>query len=385
MNKVAATCIAIVSIAILASTPSYAVESAGIGLLPGAPRSSVPRSSSIIIHKVAPGQHITDKVKVANNSSTVKTLTIYATDSQMSSDGAFACAQLAEAPQKVGKWVSLAKSSVTLQPQTSELIDITIIMPQHIQSGEYNGCIAVQESNPQSSDPHNGITLQFRSAIRVALTVPGDLDANIIIDNIDREPLRGVTRLRTTVRNNGSVSVDSGFNVQFSTLFGGIVPDVGLGTYTVFPQVSSVFNFEVKNPFWGGWYKMYVQTVYHEPLDSGEPSSEKTIKTSEPMTVFIMPAPLALLIEGLAFLALLFGTAFLVRLLRERSLDRKHSSLYTVRPGETIQSIANRHDVSWRRIASYNHLKAPYILRTSQKLKLPYSPSVHHKKIPKKN
>lgn len=44
---------------------------------------------------------------------------------------------------------------------------------------------------------------------------------------------------------------------------------------------------------------------------------------------------------------------------------------YVVRPGETLNGIANRAGVSSKAVAEANGLKAPYALRTGQKLKIP--------------
>lgn len=41
---------------------------------------------------------------------------------------------------------------------------------------------------------------------------------------------------------------------------------------------------------------------------------------------------------------------------------------YTVRPGDTLYAIAFRYDTDYRRVASLNHLRAPYSLRVGQVL-----------------
>lgn len=53
----------------------------------------------------------------------------------------------------------------------------------------------------------------------------------------------------------------------------------------------------------------------------------------------------------------------------------QNNSLYKVRKGETLYSVAWRYDMDYRNLAQYNRLKAPYTLHVGQVLRLKPSPS----------
>lgn len=45
--------------------------------------------------------------------------------------------------------------------------------------------------------------------------------------------------------------------------------------------------------------------------------------------------------------------------------------IYLVKAEDTIQSIATEHNLSWKKLANANHLKAPYTLAAGDEIKVP--------------
>jgi hypothetical protein len=74
----------------------FAIEYGGFGGRPAYPQASNPRTESIFIHIIEPGEEKKDAVRVINNTQETKILSIYATDSTPSTGGAFACKQFSE-------------------------------------------------------------------------------------------------------------------------------------------------------------------------------------------------------------------------------------------------------------------------------------------------
>src|SRR5687768_11321521 len=90
----------------LGSLPvTHAAEYGNIGGHPSNPIPGNARSNSIFIHTINPGQTVSDAVTVVNYTKDTKTLQIYATDSIISSGGAFGCAQQVENKKGVGAWI----------------------------------------------------------------------------------------------------------------------------------------------------------------------------------------------------------------------------------------------------------------------------------------
>ena len=115
------------------------VGSGGIGGRPAYPREDNTRSDSIFVHTLSPGQSIRDGVNVINNSDEESTVSVYATDSVVSSGGAFACAQEVDEKTSVGSWIELDASEITLTSVDKGIIDFTITVPEDTEVGEHNG------------------------------------------------------------------------------------------------------------------------------------------------------------------------------------------------------------------------------------------------------
>ncbi|MGH7196877.1 MAG: LysM peptidoglycan-binding domain-containing protein [Candidatus Saccharimonadales bacterium] len=360
-----------VFIFLLMAAPAHAIESFGVGALPANPRPDNPRTSSIFVHEIGPGESVQDAVRVINNTQEEKTLSVYAVDSELSSDGAFACAQAVEEKKSVGSWIKLAKQEVVLKPSTSETIDFTITAPKNASVGEHNGCIAVQDLKKNEATP-NGIVLSFRSALRVAVTVPGDVRANLTLKELGIQQREKQLIASPVLHNDGNVSLDTDVKVRLRNVFGMQLAEAG-GTFPILPGATSKFNLELERPFWGGWYQISGNVTY-ERLQSGQKKAGQAQTLGVPATwQFVVPHPVALAVEvGLAAASLLAASVLVLVKRRKRQLKLLSVS-YAVKPGETLEQIAARYNIPWRRLAKLNQLKAPYTLRPNQILHVPHS------------
>jgi hypothetical protein len=166
------------------SYPAMAAENGGIGGKPANPRADNPRTESIFVYELKPGDSVKDEIEVYNNTELSKTINVYATDSVVSSGGGFACAQAVDEIKDVGSWITLSKNQVSLNAGAKEKIAFNVSVPNYAEPGEHNGCIAIQEADVESANVGNGIALSFRSAIRVAITVPGTITKELTIRDV---------------------------------------------------------------------------------------------------------------------------------------------------------------------------------------------------------
>jgi LysM repeat protein len=354
------------------AAPVAAVDSGGIGGKPANPRADNPRTQSIFVYELKPGARTSDAVKVINNTESTKTLLVYAVDSQVSSGGAFACAQKVDTPVSVGSWIKLAKQEVTLKPNSSENVGFVLNVPKTASAGESNGCIVIQDAQQVPVQQGDGITLSFRTALRVAVTVPGKITKGLSFTNlVVTNPQPGTLRMTTGLKNGGNVSLDTNLDVRVKTLFGTTAQRAG-GQYPVLANSEASFNFEVPKSFWGGWYMAQAKASFNPDLASslGEAGSTKTIN-SQAVRFFIAPKPLALAIE-LVGLALIAGaTLYILRLRRKLRKLHASSKVFVVEKGDTLQSLAEEYHVSWKDIARLNKLKPPYHLKPKDRIKIP--------------
>lgn len=355
---------------LLIATPAGAIESANIGALPANPREDVPRSKSIFVYEIKGGDNKTDGVKVINNSDSEKNILVYAVDSQRSSDGAFACAQKADEQKGIGKWTVLEKTRVTVAPNSSEIIPFTIALPANVDVGEHNGCIAVQEDVPPSSELSNGIVLSYRSALRVAVLVPGTITSKLDFNNVLFSVTPDKVKISPVVKNTGNVSVDATIASRLMNVFGQESTKAE-GTFVVLSNQESRFNFELNRPFWGGWYQQKVSASYAPLRFTSEVPAAAKIVEAPSRWVFVSPTPAALLIETLSMLAILGMIGYVMWQRRQRVLFAKYSEVYIVESGDTLQGLATEASVSWRQLARLNNIKPPYTLTPDQEIKIP--------------
>src|SRR3990167_154914 len=168
-------------IAALSADVARAVEYGGFGGRPAYPRADNPRTESIFVHTLEPGDIQKEGILTVNNATEQKTMLVYAVDSTPSTGGAFACAQFSEAKKDVGAWITVKKSEVTLEPGTNELVPFSIHVPKNASVGEHNGCIVMQEKKEKAEDG-SGVSLSFRTGLRVAVTIPGELERKLEIE-----------------------------------------------------------------------------------------------------------------------------------------------------------------------------------------------------------
>ena len=345
---------------------AHAVESFGVGARPANPRTDNPRTQSIFVYDTPANTTLSDAVIVANSTETTKVVKIYSVDSQSSSDGAFACAQEADEKKAVGSWINLEQSEITLEPGKSAKVPFTLTVPSNVDVGEHDGCIAVQAADAVSPRDQNGISLSFRSALRVAVTVPGDLKSELSATSLQHTVVNDKLIITPSFKNTGNVSVDAQLTTQINSLFGQPIEKIE-GTFLVLRDAQGTFNFEGRRPFWGGYYTLSTSASY-KPLSASE-NSRTTNQLSQ--TIFIPPQPLAMLIETVAILGIAGAAVFFILRRKHHNERVKFSKHHTIKQGEDVQSIGNNYDVSWKLVARVNKLKAPYTLKPGEKLLIP--------------
>lgn len=345
-----------------------AIDQGGIGGRPARPQQGNPRSQSIFVHTTKPGEQVTDAIEVINNTSEVKHILVYAVDSQVSSGGAFACAQAADKPISVGKWIALTQREITLNPRAKQTVDFTISVPRGATPGEHNGCIVIQDTKQHPQSDNNGIVLSLRSAIRAAITVPGDIKKGLAFTGLGFAAKDDAKiMLSTALKNSGNVSLDTEVEVKLSYAFGAAASKAG-GNFPVLSSSEGRFNFETSRPFWGGWYKLTATARYDDNLANALGEGRANASAQRSMWVFITPDPLAAVIEGLTTAMLVGGIAYLVRRKRHHTQMMRRATDHVVKAGEDLHSIAEMYAMQWKHLARINKLKPPYQIKPGQKL-----------------
>ncbi|MFA7309013.1 MAG: LysM domain-containing protein [Patescibacteria group bacterium] len=369
--------IALIPVLIGAFIPTAkAVEYGGVGGRPAYPRSDNPRTDSIFVHNANPGDVIKEGVTVINNTNESKTLSVYGGDYIPSSGGGFACRQFTEQQTEVGSWIELSKKEVTLEPKTNELIPFTISVPKNASVGENDGCILIEEKKMSAVDDGEkaGVSLRFRTGLRVVVTIPGDIVKKLDILNFNSTKKGDKNILLSAqVKNSGNVSIDTDVKIVTRDMFNREIADHG-GEFSILRGQTSDYNFELKQPFWGGLFSANLSAAYDPSItvELGKKSDEKRVTlTAKKIVFFSPPTPLAAVIEIVVLLLVLF---LLTRVIKKKKQDRWIANKwvrYTVQKGDTINSLASKHSVSWKLIVRANNMQPPFVMEQGNTIRLP--------------
>lgn len=343
-----------------------------IGIRPAHPDPKNPRSESIFISTLTPGTATKDAVTIVNDTAETKTIHLYATDAIASSGGAFACAQEAQPVTEAGKWIALASSEKVLSPYSEAAVAFTMTAPDKAESGEHNGCIVAAEKTPPATQ--GGVSLNFRSAVRVAMFIPGPIIKTVDSVKFSVTTSPSAVILSPTVRNSGTVSVDATVTAQLKTPLRTTREEV-TSTFPVLRDQETTWNIELDRPFWGSLFiATYVLQYDASPNFLGENSdTDATIVTVHGPTrlVFIWPQPAALLVQLLVIAIITISIALPVRRIYRRYYVNKTWHIYTVKKHDRLKEIAEAHHIPWGVLARANSLKPPYDIHEGDTLKVP--------------
>lgn len=358
---------------------AWAVNYGGVGAVPAYPVPGNPRTQSIFIYELKPGQTANDGVKVLNDTNQTQVITLDAVDSELASGGTFTCRQAAEPKTDVGAWITLQETSVTLAPNSSKIVPFSITVPDSgsVSVGEHDGCITVQAASQTSAESTKaGILLSFRSAIRVVVTVPGKIVKDLAINNVRVNGMdsNGMYKIAITVNNDGNVSLDAKVNTSLQSILGIQTKNTNNGITPILPHSTAVLNYTISRPFWGGWYSVRTSVSYNKDpsteLGMGS-NSDLAIKIRDSAVFFALPTAAGGAVESVILVAIIVALYWIIRKRSHAKHVKTHWIEYKVKKNDTLESLASNSGTSWRKIAQVNKLKAPYNLRKDQILKLP--------------
>ena len=356
------------------SSNAFAMDYGGIGVRPAYPQEGNDRSQSIFVHTLNPSEVKDEGVLVVNNTADTKTLLVYAVDSTPSTDGGFACKQISESKNDVGSWITLDKEEVTVEAGKNVLVPFKIRVPSNAAAGEHDGCVITQEKL-EKSGVTSGVSLSFRTGLRVAITIPGDVVRKLQVTDFKVLPKDdGSFIMQLKARNPGNVSIDADIGVVNRYFFGLVNGETYGGQYSILREDTKDWNFELPKPFWGGWYRASYSIKYDDSKDAAigvVTGAKLTELTGNSDWFYSPPTNTAKMIEITFLLFVIFGLFLLGLSFKRKIWVRKSWIDYEIVADETITSVAEKFDIAWKILAKANKLKAPYELKPGEKIKVP--------------
>lgn len=221
--------------------PVTAVAAGAAGATPAAPSqgdgpatwgigpasSTGPGTRPAFVYDLAPGDAITDAVRVSNHSDGELTLDVYPADAFNTSSGAFDVLAAGETPVDVGAWTALAERVVTIPAGEHVDIPFTLTVPADAEPGDHAGGIVAGRSSGAVDADGDPIRVDHRVGARIYARVDGPLRPALVVDSMrtsfdgTANPVgRGEVTVDYVVTNTGNVRLTAEQAVTVDGPFG---------------------------------------------------------------------------------------------------------------------------------------------------------------------
>ncbi|MBU0545629.1 LysM peptidoglycan-binding domain-containing protein [Patescibacteria group bacterium] len=322
------------------------------------------------------GQSRDSGIIVNNLGNDTITVEVYGADGTNSSQGTFSLTSKSHGQKHIGAWVRFEKPTVTIPPKQAMTISFTLSVPDNATPGNYGGGVAVEASSAElkveeeATGPGAGtVSTAARIYVRTFVKIPGEKISNYQWTDFgfNHQDLNNKPRFFFSFKNNGNTII----LVQPEVTLRGFPPlkesTLTMSEMTLQPG-TSLDNIELR---WDdqppvGFYFVDAKVDFSE-FDITNDQRINPETQHRDITINLTPAYIIVLIL-VAILAVILLISFVtISLIKIRAGCIEHKVL----PGETIASIAKKHNVSWKKLAQINKLKSPYTLKEGRILFVP--------------
>jgi hypothetical protein len=190
---------AAMSIALASAGPAFADTPARLGLTP------VGQQSTFFRLTMQPGERKRLQVEAANFGGQKIGARTYAADVYSIVNGGFGADLFGERPAGTTLWVNFPTQELTLGPQDAVVIDFEVSVPAATKPGEYITALVIENAEPVPGSGTIAFDQVNRSAIAIAIKVPGPQHAALKIGKVHHREVAGISVVTFEVANTGNV------------------------------------------------------------------------------------------------------------------------------------------------------------------------------------
>jgi hypothetical protein len=178
-----------------------------------------------------PGSTIVDAMVVVNRGDTALELGVYAADGYTTESGQFDLVVGGAKSTAVGAWVEGKTDHITVAPGETLEVPFTLSVPDDATPGDYAGGIVTSLGQP---DEKEGINVDRRLGIRIALRVSGEIAPGLAIENMRVDWNAGLNpfaggdaTVSYTIHNTGNAALSAGQAAGVTGPFGWLPTEAG--------------------------------------------------------------------------------------------------------------------------------------------------------------
>lgn len=345
----------------------YPTTSADYTVLPGPPYE---RQYNM---ELEPGTQKTATIIVKNLDTEDLTVELYGADATQSAQGTFALTTDTTEQKHIGTWIKFEDPSFLVPAREEIQIPFTVNIPTRVTPGSYAGGIAIVKSGPNSaldeSTGRSAVSITSRFIVKIFVKIPGEVNHSYSWDNFTFNYPNDVSHSRFgfDITNKGNTILLAEPKIEITGFPPLKDPIIEMPTATI-SQNSGQQHIEARwkdRPLIG--FYTAKGTVTFSEFDI---ANNKKINTeTQEREIMINLTPWYIIVI-LAVVFVLLVTLPLVLYIRKKKFIAR-CSIYKVREGDTIISIAKAKKADWKKIAKANKLKAPYTLKPDKKILIP--------------
>lgn len=174
-------------------------EPARLGLTP------VGRDATFFELTMQPGDSMRLEVEAANFGHEEADARTYAADVYSIVNGGFGADLFGERSAETTLWVSYPTQELTLGPEDAVVIDFEVSVPEATEPGEYITALVIENAEPVVGSGGIAFDQVNRSAIAIAITVPGPQRPGLEIGELRLQEVAGISVITFEVTNTGNV------------------------------------------------------------------------------------------------------------------------------------------------------------------------------------
>lgn len=323
--------------------------------------------TSAFNYNLSAGEKITDNITLVNNSLTDSfTYLLQGVDSEINNQQIIVFKGQTADSTNIGKWLSFDKNTVTVGPESSLTIPFTIQTPANAYPGTYYGGISIQKQDltekPELTQSFV-VKTQTRQVLGLTVNLAGSLDKSYKMSPLIYD--QKTQNYLFTIENTGNVilSFEGDLKVNSNNYLGTTDTTSQVHTFRILPQtsVTKTIHFPSAPIFGSNSAELLGELQYFNGINnSNEPLDNISLTVT---TTFFSWA-----IVGLAMGIILLLVLILILTIAREKLYLRDCVKYTVQKDDTVESVAKKYNMSWKKLVGINKLSAPYTLTPDQKI-----------------
>ena len=187
------------SLGLVAAGPASADEPARLGLTPFG------QDGTFFELTMQPGDLTRLQVEAANFGPQEAAARTYAADVYSIVNGGFGADLFGEPSAGTTLWVNYPTQELTLGPQDAVIIDFDVSVPEATEPGEYITALVIENAKPLIGSGTIAVDQVNRSAIAIAIKVPGPEQPTLEIGEVHHQEVAGISVVTFEVVNTGNV------------------------------------------------------------------------------------------------------------------------------------------------------------------------------------